>query len=49
MFCGNPHTALLPLSDAPQGGETEALKRLRESLSDASWVAAFEKPLTDPR
>jgi len=29
---------------SPQGGETEALKRLKESLSNISWVAAFEKP-----
>lgn len=31
-----------------QGGETEALARLAESLSDKAWVAAFEKPKGDP-
>ncbi|XVF24850.1 hypothetical protein REPUB_Repub13aG0163300 [Reevesia pubescens] len=27
-----------------RGGESEALRRLRESLSDKEWVANFEKP-----
>lgn len=31
-----------------QGGETEALARLAEQLSDKAWVAAFEKPKGDP-
>ena len=31
-----------------QGGETEALARLAEQLSDKGWVAAFEKPKGDP-
>lgn len=30
------------------GGETEALSRLDRSLSDAAWVANFEKPKTSP-
>ncbi|KAM7353869.1 (6-4)-photolyase [Cochliomyia hominivorax] len=30
------------------GGETEALKRLHNSLAKESWVAAFEKPKTHP-
>ncbi|XP_017469330.1 PREDICTED: cryptochrome-1 [Rhagoletis zephyria] len=30
------------------GGETEGLRRLEASLSDESWVAAFEKPNTSP-
>lgn len=30
------------------GGETEALKRMDESLQDQKWVAAFEKPKGDP-
>lgn len=30
------------------GGETEALKRMDESLQDQEWVAAFEKPKGDP-
>ncbi|KAJ4844629.1 (6-4)DNA photolyase [Turnera subulata] len=31
-----------------RGGESEALKRLRESISDKKWVANFEKPKGDP-
>ncbi|OVA00500.1 DNA photolyase [Macleaya cordata] len=31
-----------------RGGESEALKRLKESLNDGQWVANFEKPKTDP-
>lgn len=31
-----------------QGGETEALARLAEQLSDKGWIAAFEKPKGDP-
>ncbi|XVF74688.1 hypothetical protein PTKIN_Ptkin13bG0131800 [Pterospermum kingtungense] len=31
-----------------RGGESEALKRLRESLSNKEWVANFEKPKGDP-
>eukprot|EP00756_Hemistasia_phaeocysticola_P022951 Hpha_TRINITY_DN15865_c4_g15::TRINITY_DN15865_c4_g15_i1::g.188430::m.188430/K02295/CRY; cryptochrome len=31
-----------------RGGETEALKRLEESMRDAKWVASFEKPKTSP-
>ena len=31
-----------------QGGESEALARLAEQLSDKAWVAAFEKPKGDP-
>ncbi|KAK9149712.1 hypothetical protein Scep_008469 [Stephania cephalantha] len=31
-----------------KGGESEALKRLRESLDDKQWVANFEKPKGDP-
>ncbi|XP_057837998.1 (6-4)DNA photolyase isoform X1 [Cryptomeria japonica] len=30
------------------GGETEALRRLNESLHDKKWVAEFEKPKGDP-
>ncbi|KAI3891220.1 hypothetical protein MKW98_007525 [Papaver atlanticum] len=31
-----------------KGGETEALKRLKEVLKDEQWVSNFEKPKTDP-
>ncbi|XWS11845.1 hypothetical protein CRYUN_Cryun37aG0036000 [Craigia yunnanensis] len=31
-----------------KGGESEALRRLRESLSNKEWVANFEKPKGDP-
>ncbi|KAJ4718316.1 (6-4)DNA photolyase [Melia azedarach] len=31
-----------------RGGESEALKRLRESIRDKEWVANFEKPKGDP-
>lgn len=31
-----------------KGGETEALRRLNESLNDKKWVANFEKPKGDP-
>ena len=31
-----------------QGGETEALARLAEQLSDKAWVAQFEKPKGNP-
>ncbi|XP_059640491.1 (6-4)DNA photolyase isoform X2 [Cornus florida] len=31
-----------------KGGESEALKRLRESIKDKEWVANFEKPKGDP-
>ncbi|KAI3892952.1 hypothetical protein MKW92_038098 [Papaver armeniacum] len=31
-----------------KGGETEALKRLKEVLKDEPWVSNFEKPKTDP-
>jgi len=31
-----------------QGGETEALRRMKESLQDKEWVAKFEKPKGDP-
>ncbi|KAJ4959065.1 hypothetical protein NE237_026176 [Protea cynaroides] len=31
-----------------RGGESEALKRLKLSLSDKEWVANFEKPKGDP-
>ncbi|KAH7547361.1 hypothetical protein FEM48_Zijuj01G0301600 [Ziziphus jujuba var. spinosa] len=31
-----------------RGGESEALKRLRDSISDNQWVANFEKPKGDP-
>ncbi|KAF5175561.1 (6-4)DNA photolyase [Thalictrum thalictroides] len=31
-----------------KGGESEALKRLKESLIDKEWVASFEKPKGDP-
>ncbi|GJX45623.1 (6-4)DNA photolyase [Tanacetum coccineum] len=31
-----------------RGGETEALRRLKESTSDKEWVAKFEKPKGDP-
>jgi hypothetical protein len=36
-----PHVSLF----LEQGGETEALRRLQLSMSDAAWVAAFEKPM----
>ncbi|KAF2302550.1 hypothetical protein GH714_037688 [Hevea brasiliensis] len=31
-----------------RGGESEALKRLRESINNKEWVANFEKPKGDP-
>ncbi|KAI5594076.1 hypothetical protein BDE02_03G052700 [Populus trichocarpa] len=31
-----------------RGGESEALKRLKESISDKEWVANFEKPKGNP-
>jgi len=31
-----------------QGGETEALKRLEDSLADTKWVCEFEKPKGNP-
>jgi len=31
-----------------QGGESIALARMAEHLVDKAWVAAFEKPKTDP-
>ncbi|KAK6912169.1 Cryptochrome/DNA photolyase, FAD-binding domain [Dillenia turbinata] len=31
-----------------RGGETEALKRMKESLHNKEWVASFEKPKGDP-
>ncbi|KAL3631824.1 (6-4)DNA photolyase [Castilleja foliolosa] len=31
-----------------KGGESEALRRLRESISNKEWVASFEKPKGDP-
>ncbi|KAE7997375.1 hypothetical protein FH972_002016 [Carpinus fangiana] len=31
-----------------RGGESEALKRLRESIADKVWVATFEKPKGNP-
>ncbi|XP_076946014.1 (6-4)DNA photolyase-like [Bidens hawaiensis] len=31
-----------------KGGESEVLRRLRESTMDKEWVAKFEKPNTDP-
>ncbi|CAL5023309.1 unnamed protein product [Urochloa decumbens] len=31
-----------------RGGETEALRRMKESLQDKEWVAKFEKPKGDP-
>ncbi|XP_051135746.1 (6-4)DNA photolyase isoform X2 [Andrographis paniculata] len=31
-----------------KGGESEALRRLRKSISDKEWVAKFEKPKGDP-
>lgn len=31
-----------------RGGESEALKKLRESINDKEWVANFEKPKGDP-
>ncbi|KAK8514322.1 hypothetical protein V6N13_063216 [Hibiscus sabdariffa] len=31
-----------------RGGESEALRRLRETLSDKEWVVNFEKPKGDP-
>lgn len=33
---------------AVQGGESVALARLADQLSDKGWVAAFEKPKGDP-
>jgi cryptochrome len=30
------------------GGETEALKRMKEKLSNTNWVCNFEKPQTSP-
>ncbi|GFZ11829.1 DNA photolyase family protein [Actinidia rufa] len=31
-----------------RGGESEALKRLRDAMSNKEWVAKFEKPKGDP-
>ncbi|CAN6271869.1 unnamed protein product [Urochloa humidicola] len=31
-----------------RGGETEALRRMKESLQNKEWVAKFEKPKGDP-
>ncbi|KAL2243437.1 UNVERIFIED_CONTAM: (6-4)DNA photolyase [Sesamum indicum] len=31
-----------------KGGESEALRRMRESMSNKEWVANFEKPKGDP-
>ncbi|KAL8458084.1 hypothetical protein ACS0TY_035816 [Phlomoides rotata] len=31
-----------------KGGESEALRRLRDSIADKEWVANFEKPKGDP-
>ncbi|KAK2974362.1 hypothetical protein RJ640_021218 [Escallonia rubra] len=31
-----------------RGGESEALRRLRDSIKDKEWVANFEKPKGDP-
>ncbi|XP_062223743.1 (6-4)DNA photolyase isoform X1 [Phragmites australis] len=31
-----------------RGGETEALRRMKESLKNKEWVAKFEKPKGDP-
>ncbi|PHT53470.1 (6-4)DNA photolyase [Capsicum baccatum] len=31
-----------------KGGESEALKRLRESIANKEWIANFEKPKGDP-
>nr|CAB3446044.1 unnamed protein product [Digitaria exilis] len=31
-----------------RGGETEALRRMKESLQNREWVAKFEKPKGDP-
>ncbi|PUZ74606.1 hypothetical protein GQ55_1G078500 [Panicum hallii var. hallii] len=31
-----------------RGGETEALRRMKESLQDKEWVVKFEKPKGDP-
>jgi len=36
------------LTPVVHGGETLALKALKESLAKPNWVAAFEKPKTDP-
>lgn len=30
------------------GGESEALRRLKESMKNENWVAKFEKPMTSP-
>ncbi|CAN6277916.1 unnamed protein product [Urochloa humidicola] len=32
-----------------RGGETEALRRMKESLQDKEWVAKFEKPICLPQ
>ena len=37
---------LMPSMGAAQGGESVALARLADKLSDHSWVAAFEKART---
>jgi cryptochrome len=42
------HCSAYQIPYAYQGGETEALARLAASLSDKTWVAAFEKPKGDP-
>lgn len=36
------------LSNFILGGESEALKRMKEKLSNVSWVCSFEKPKTSP-
>jgi cryptochrome len=49
---GVPTTAELGYDGAAtttlKGGETEALSRLAQQLSDKQWVADFEKPKGDP-
>jgi deoxyribodipyrimidine photolyase len=47
---GNALDSYPPLSQPPiyPGGETEALRRLREHMARKEWVAAFEKPKTPP-
>lgn len=44
MEVGMPGTPTTPF----KGGETEALRRLDDSLRDPKWVCSFEKPSTDP-
>ncbi|KAM7483676.1 hypothetical protein LguiB_008259 [Lonicera macranthoides] len=55
IFPGVPSLGELGYDDTPEdqcplfkGGESEALRRMRESINNKEWVANFEKPKGDP-